>query len=145
MKQLPHEKIILVKRFIKDFNRDIAAIQAQIEILTEILLYSAKVKNNALADEAWAAARRSDKMHKSTLAQIERLQCARQTLEAVRDQYGAKCRRLRTLSNSLKRAEAQLERAKSGVYDSIHERGRAVESSESCIRSIQRSFNAFEI
>lgn len=145
MKQLPHEKIILVKQFIKDFNRDIATVKAQIKVLSATLLYSAKVKNTALADEAWPAARRAGKVHKGTLAQIERLECVKQTLETVRDQYGTKCRRLRTLSNSLKCAEAQLERAKSGVYDGIHDRQRAVESSERFIRSIQRSFNAFEI
>lgn len=145
MKQLPHEKIILVKQFIKDFNRDIAAVQAQIEVLNATLLYSAKVKNNALAAEAWPAARRAGKVHKGTLAQIERLECVKQTLETVRDQYGTKCRRLRTLSNSLKCAEAQLERAKSGVYDGIHTRHQAIESSERFIRSIHRSFNAFEI
>jgi hypothetical protein len=145
MKQLPHEKIILVKQFIKDFNRDIATVKAQIEVLNATLLYSAKVKNNALAAEAWPAARRAGKIHKTTLAQIERLQCVKQTLETVRDQYGNKCRRLRTLNNSLKRAEAQLERAKLGYYDSIHTRHQAIESSERFIRSIHRSFNAFEI
>ena len=145
MKQLPHEKIILVKQFIKDFNRDIAAVQGQIEVLNATLLYSAKVKNNALAAEAWPAARRASKVHKGSLAQIERLECVKQTLETVRDQYGNKCRRLRTLNNNLKRAEAQLERAKSGYYDSIHARAQAIESSERFIRSIHRSFNAFEI
>ena len=145
MKQLPHEKIILVKQFIKDFNRDIATVKAQIEVLNATLLYSAKVKNNALAAEAWPAARRADKIHKTTLAQIDRLQCVKRTLETVRDQYGNKCRRLRTLDNNLKRAEAQLERAKSGYYDSIHARAQAIESSERFIRSIHRSFNAFEI
>ena len=145
VKVLPHPKVILVKQFIKDFNRDIAAVQGQIEVLNATLLYSAKVKNNALAAEAWPAARRAGKIHKTTLAQIERLQCVKQTLETVRDQYGNKCRRLRTLNNSLKRAEAQLERAKSGYYDGIHTRHQAIESSERFIRSIHRSFNAFEI
>jgi hypothetical protein len=145
MKQLPHEKIILVKQFIKDFNRDIATVKAQIEVLNATLLYSAKVKNNALAAEAWPAARRAGKIHKTTLAQIERLQCVKRTLETVRDQYGNKCRRLRTLNNNLKRAEAQLERAKSGYYDGIHAQHQAIESSERFIRSIHRSFNAFEI
>jgi hypothetical protein len=145
MKQLPHEKIILVKQFIKDFNLDIATVKAQIKVLSATLLYSAKVKNTALADEAWPVARQADKIHKTTLAQIDRLQCVKRTLETVRDQYGNKCRRLRTLNNNLKRAEAQLERAKSGYYDSIHARAQAIESSERFIRSIHRSFNAFEI
>ena len=145
MKQLPHEKIILVKQFIKDFNRDIATVKAQIEVLNATLLYSAKVKNNALAAEAWPAARRASKVHKDSLAQLERLQCVRQTLETVRDQYGNKCRRLRTLNNSLKRAEAQLERAKSGYYDGIHARAQAIESSKSHIRYFERELNAFKI
>ena len=145
MKQLPHEKIILVKQFIKDFNRDIATVKAQIEVLNATLLYSAKVKNNALAAEAWPAARRAGKIHKTTLAQIDRLQCVKRTLETVRDQYGNKCRRLRTLNNNLKRAEAQLERAKSGYYDSIHARAQAIESSKSHIRYFERELNAFKI
>ena len=108
VKVLPHPEIVLVKQFVKDFNRDIASVQAQIEILNETLLYSAKVKNNALAAEAWPAARRASKVHKGTLAQLDRLECVKQTLETVRDQYGVKCRQLRELESKFRRLEHKL-------------------------------------
>jgi hypothetical protein len=145
VKVLPHPKVILVKQFIKDFNRDIAAVQGQIEVLNATLLYSAKVKNNALAAEAWPAARRASKVHKGSLAQLERLQCVRQTLETVRDQYGAKCRKLRSLQTRLQYANDQLTRAEAGVYDGIHARAQAIESSKSHIRYFERELNAFKI
>ena len=143
MKQLPHEKIILVKQFIKDFNRDIATVKAQIEVLYATLLYSAKVKNNALAAEAWPAARRAGKIHKTTLAQIERLQCVKQTLETVRDQYGAKCRQLRELESKFRRLELKLTAVAN--HSSLHERNVALEATRSHLRLITRRLNAFKI
>ena len=143
MKQLPHEKIILVKQFIKDFNRDIATVKAQIEVLNATLLYSAKVKNNALAAEAWPAARRAGKIHKGTLAQIERLECVKQTLETVRDQYGAKCRQLRELESKFRRLEHKLTAAAN--HSSLHERNVALEATRSHLRLITRRLNAFKI
>lgn len=145
VKVLPHPKVILVKQFIKDFNRDIASVQAQIEILNETLLYSAKVKNNALAAEAWPTARRASKVHKDTSAQLERLICVKQTLETVRDQYGVKCRQLRSLQTYLQNAKDQLARAESGAYDGIHVRAQAIEASKSRIRGSERELNAFKI
>lgn len=143
MKQLPHEKIILVKQFIKDFNRDIATVKAQIEVLNATLLYSAKVKNNALAAEAWPAARRAGKIHKGTLAQIERLECVKQTLETVRDQYGAKCRQLRELESKFRRLEHKLTAAAN--HSSLHERNVALEATRPHLRLITRRLNAFKI
>ena len=143
VKVLPHPKVILVKQFIKDFNRDIAAVQGQIEVLNATLLYSAKVKNNALAAEAWPAARRASKVHKGSLAQLERLQCVRQTLETVRDQYGAKCRQLRELESKFRRLEHKLTAVAN--HSSLHERNVALEATRSHLRLITRCLNAFKI
>lgn len=143
VKVLPHPKIILVKQFIKDFNRDIATVQGQIEVLNATLLYSAKVKNNALAAEAWPAARRASKVHKGSLAQLERLQCVRQTLETVRDQYGAKCRQLRELESKFRRLEHKL--TTGAEHTSLHERNVSVEATRSHLRLVTRRLNAFKI
>ena len=143
VKVLPHPKVILVKQFIKDFNRDIAAVQGQIEVLNATLVYSAKVKNNALAAEAWPAARRASKVHKGSLAQLERLQCVRQTLETVRDQYGTKCRQLRELESKFRRLERKL--TTGAEHTSLHERNVSVEATRSHLRLVTRRLNAFKI
>ena len=143
VKVLPHPEIVLVKQFVKDFNRDIASVQAQIEILNETLLYSAKVKNSALAAEAWPAARRASKVHKGTLAQLDRLECVKQTLETVRDQYGVKCRQLRELESKFRRLEHKLTAVAN--HSSLHERNVALEATRSHLRLITRRLNAFKI
>lgn len=142
-KVLPHPKIILVKQFIKDFNRDIETVSAQIEILNATLLYSAKVKNNALSAEEWNLAKRASKVHKESLAQISRLECAKQTLETVRDQYGVKCRQLRELESKFRRLEHKLTSVAN--HSSLHERNVSLEATRSHLRLITRRLNAFKI
>lgn len=120
IKNVPHHKIVLLKQYIKDLTVDIKSVESQIEVLTSTILYSAKVKNNAIASEAWPAARKMTKVQFGGVRQLERLACVKSTLEAVREKYARKCRQLRRLLLEVKSHQENLNTVSRYGYSSFN-------------------------